>query len=54
MRLSVDMQPFVEAGPAEEVAAEGDYRVLGQFEANVAFETACSIMAVAVIGAIVW
>lgn len=39
------MKPFVKAGPAEEVTAKGDYRVLGEFKADVAIEATCVIVA---------
>lgn len=38
--LSLEMQPFVDAGPAEEVAAEGDHRLRRVLQADVAVESA--------------
>lgn len=40
LRVRVDMEPLVEAGPAEEVATEGDHGVLRQVQADVALEAA--------------
>lgn len=37
----MQVEPFVEAGPAEEMAAESYDWILGQFEADVAFEISC-------------
>uniref|UniRef100_J3L4F1 Uncharacterized protein n=1 Tax=Oryza brachyantha TaxID=4533 RepID=J3L4F1_ORYBR len=51
MGVRVDMEPLVEARPAEEVAAEGDDGVLGQLQADVALE-ATRILAAAAAAAI--
>jgi hypothetical protein len=47
--VRVDVEPLVEAGPAEEVAAEGDHGVLRQVEADVALE-APRVLAAAAVG----
>lgn len=38
--VRVDVEPLVEARPAEEMAAERDHGVLGQLKADVALEAA--------------
>ena len=45
--VRVDVEPLVEAGPAEEVAAEGDHGVLRQVQADVALEAARVLAAAA-------
>ena len=43
----MNMEPFVKAGPAEEMATEGDNWVLCQLKADVAFKATCIIAAAA-------
>jgi len=50
--VRVDVEPLVEAGPAEEVAAEGDHGVLRQVQADVALEAARVLAAAASAGAV--
>ena len=48
--VRVDVEPLVEAGPAEEVAAESDHGILRQVQADVALEAARVLAAAAAVG----
>lgn len=49
----MDVEPLVEAGPAEEVTAEGHHGILRQVQADVALEAARILAAAATAGAAV-
>jgi len=51
--VRVDVEPLVEAGPAEEVAAESDHGILRQVQADVALEAARVLAAAAATAAAV-